>query len=110
MKAAWYAVSFLAVVNLLALALCAAWLWRTDRLDASRVHQVRELFARTIAEEQADAQAALDAAGAMKHWRPIVWAAAPNNWAFLRRFSSRNVSPPVACSTRPTCSRVSSRP
>lgn len=55
MKSIWQAVSFLAVVHLLTLGLFGAWLWRSGRLDGSRVRQVREIFARTIAQEQSEA-------------------------------------------------------
>jgi len=58
MKTIWSIVSFLAVVNLLALATFAAWLWHSDRLDGERVQQVRELFSMTIPEAQAAAKRA----------------------------------------------------
>ena len=53
MKTIWSIVSFLAVVNLLALTTFAVWLWHSDRLDGERVQQVRELFSMTIPEAQA---------------------------------------------------------
>jgi flagellar motility protein MotE (MotC chaperone) len=56
MKALWNAVSFVAVINLLTLALFAGWLWRTDRLSADRVNAVRDMFSLTVA-EAADADA-----------------------------------------------------
>ena len=58
MKTLWNVVSFLAVVHLLALALFVGWLWQTDRLDDRRVQAVRSIFASTIAENEAQAQAA----------------------------------------------------
>jgi hypothetical protein len=61
-KSLWQAVSFLAVVHLLTLSLFAAWLWRSDRLDGDRVRQVREIFSRTIAEEQSANEGDLEVA------------------------------------------------
>ncbi len=43
--------SFMAIVNLLAVLIFVAWLWGTDRLSRDRIDQVRELFAITNAEE-----------------------------------------------------------
>ncbi|MHC5006804.1 MAG: hypothetical protein ACYTGF_05535 [Planctomycetota bacterium] len=62
MKTAWNIVSFLAVVHLLALLMFAGWLWQTDRLDGTRMTELRALFAPTLAEartavEQADLEA-----------------------------------------------------
>ncbi|MCZ6836366.1 MAG: hypothetical protein O7G85_11380 [Planctomycetota bacterium] len=54
MKSLWTVMSFLAIVNLLALMLFGGWLWRSDRLNLDRVHQVRELFAPTITQVQMD--------------------------------------------------------
>jgi hypothetical protein len=48
-------VSFLAVVNLLALSLFVVWLWGSQRLDQQRLVALRELFAPTIPEERAAA-------------------------------------------------------
>lgn len=53
----WNIVSFLAVVNLLALVGFAGWLWTSGRLDAQRIHDIRDRFALTIAEETAAAKA-----------------------------------------------------
>jgi hypothetical protein len=62
MKTAWNIVSFLAVVHLLALLMFAGWLWHTDRLDGSRVAELRALFAPTLTEARAAVeQADLDA-------------------------------------------------
>lgn len=63
MKALWSAVSFLSVVHLLALVLFVGWLWRTDRLSAQRVQQLRDVFGPTIAEELAREAAAEKAQG-----------------------------------------------
>ena len=52
-KSLWNILSFLAVVNLLALAIFIAWLWQSDRLSASRVQQLRDMLSVTIAEEKA---------------------------------------------------------
>jgi flagellar motility protein MotE (MotC chaperone) len=62
MRTAWNALSFLAVVHLLALLMFVGWLWRTDRLDAQRVQDVRALFAATTAERDAAAEAAAEQA------------------------------------------------
>lgn len=59
MKTLWNIVSFLAVVHLLALAMFLAWLWKSERLDGRRIHQLREMLAMTI--PQADAVAAGEA-------------------------------------------------
>lgn len=64
MKAAWNAVSFLAVAHLLALLMFVGWLWQSGRLSQERVNTVRELFALTIDEAEqaaiaADAEAQL---------------------------------------------------
>lgn len=62
MKTLWKSLSFLAVVNLLALALFAGWLWQSDRVDFERIERVRAMFATTItAEQQAAADADVDA-------------------------------------------------
>ncbi len=50
MKTLWNIVSFLAVVHLLAVVMFVAWLWRSDRLDGRRIHQLREMLAMTIPE------------------------------------------------------------
>jgi hypothetical protein len=51
MRTAWNITSFLAVVNLLALLMCAGWLWQTGRLDSQRIATIRELLSITIADE-----------------------------------------------------------
>ena len=56
MKKLWDLVSFLAVVNLLALLAVTGWLWTSGRLDVERLRDVRDLLAMTLEEE-----AALDA-------------------------------------------------
>ena len=55
MRTVWNMISFLAVVNLLALAMFITWMWQTDRLDARRVEEVRAMLAMTIPQEQAAA-------------------------------------------------------
>ena len=63
MKIAWNMISFLAVVNLLALSMFIAWMWHTERLDAQRVEELRAMLAMTIPEaEAAAARAAEDEA------------------------------------------------
>lgn len=56
MKTLWNVVSFLAVVHLLALLMFAAWLWQSQRLTASRLQEMRALFA--ISAPQAEQAAA----------------------------------------------------
>lgn len=53
MKTIWNAISFLAAVNLLALALFAGWLWQTGRLNRDRIDAARALFSPTIDETAA---------------------------------------------------------
>ncbi|GEM_PF-2338349 len=64
MKSLWNLISFMAVVNLLALLMFGGWLWRTERLDVNRIHQMRDMLAMTISEEAAahEEQSQLDAA------------------------------------------------
>jgi hypothetical protein len=45
MKSMWNVVSFLAVVNLLALTIVGIWLWKSHRLDGARLADIRELLA-----------------------------------------------------------------
>jgi hypothetical protein len=61
MRTLWNAVAFLAVVNLLAIALAAGWLHRTGRLDRERIEAVREIFRRPIADVEAERIAADEA-------------------------------------------------
>lgn len=67
MRTLWNGLSFLAVVNLLALLILAGWLWQSGRLDVDRARAVRDVLAPTIAEEEAAAvkqeMAVLEAAG-----------------------------------------------
>lgn len=58
MKTAWSAVSFLAVVHLLALLMLIGWLWQTDRLDGRRLEDLRAMFSRTVIEDRTAAEAA----------------------------------------------------
>ena len=58
MRTLWNAVSFLAVVNLLALLILAGWLWRSDRVDGGRLRQIRAMLAETVGDEQARLAAA----------------------------------------------------
>lgn len=44
MKSMWNAVSFLAVVNLIALVIVGLWLWKSHRLDGARLADIRELL------------------------------------------------------------------
>lgn len=56
MKTLWNAVSFVAVVNLIALLLIVAWLWQSQRLNGERVQKLRTMLAVTIPAEQAEAE------------------------------------------------------
>jgi hypothetical protein len=53
MKAAWTAISVLAIANLLAIGGFFLWLKNSDRINVERVHAVRALFSQTIAQENA---------------------------------------------------------
>jgi hypothetical protein len=64
MRFVWNLVSFLAVVNLLALLMVGAWLWHSKRLDRERIHAVRELLSTTIPAEQEAAEKARQQAAA----------------------------------------------
>lgn len=62
LRSLWNGVSFLAVVNLLAILLFVGWLWQSQRLDRQRIQSVRELLAMTIPEQaQAEEEAAIKA-------------------------------------------------
>jgi len=76
MKTLWNAVSFMAVVHLLAMAMFAGWLWRSQRFSADRAQQVKDIFALTIPQQEAseaDAAAAAEAEAleAAQHARQI---------------------------------------
>jgi len=60
MRALWNVVSFVAVVNLLAVIMFGGWLWQSGRLDVDRFRRMREMLGMTIAQERA-AQAAAEA-------------------------------------------------
>ncbi len=62
MKTAWNMISFLAVVNLLALVLFTAWLWQSGRLDRRRIDAVRDMLSQTIQAEAEAQQAAAETA------------------------------------------------
>ena len=46
-------------MNLLAVGMVLVWLWRTDRLDRSRLQDVREVFSETITARQEAAEEGL---------------------------------------------------
>lgn len=52
MKSLWTAVSFLAVVNLLALLMFTGWLYQTDRLNEARLNALRDLFRLPVSEAE----------------------------------------------------------
>lgn len=54
MRTLWTMLSVLAVANLLALTAFVAWLGATDRLDVTRVREVREVFSLTLTQRQAE--------------------------------------------------------
>jgi hypothetical protein len=64
MKLLWGIVSFLAVVNLLAVLIFTGWLWQSNRLDRGRIDQVREMIAIPIHEVEAAREAAAEEAKA----------------------------------------------
>ena len=51
MRSLWSIVSFLAVVNLLALMLLIGWLWQSGRLNPERLREVRALLAAPVLDE-----------------------------------------------------------
>lgn len=63
MKTLWSAVSFLAVVHLLAVLGLIGWLWQSGRLNEDRINSVRELLSPTVEEVRRaeEEQAELDA-------------------------------------------------
>jgi hypothetical protein len=50
MKTTWNVISFLAVVNLMAIVLFVMWLWQSDRLSGDRIELLRETFGPTVTE------------------------------------------------------------
>lgn len=58
MKGVWILISTLALANFLAMVGLVGWLKATDRLDASRIATVREMFSTTVSAERAAADAA----------------------------------------------------
>ncbi|MBC03957.1 MAG: hypothetical protein CMJ34_11755 [Phycisphaerae bacterium] len=58
MRTIWSTLSFLAVVNMLAILLAVGWLYQSGRIDTDRLERVRELFGSTIADERAAREAA----------------------------------------------------
>lgn len=83
MKAIWTILSVLAVANLLALGALVGWLRTSDRLDVTRVREVRKLLSETVSarkarEDEAAARATADekaAAEKAKEGQPPVGAA-----------------------------------
>ena len=56
MKSLWNAVSFLAVVHLLALLAFGGWLWQSGRVNAERIDAIRTMLAPTVEEVLAAAE------------------------------------------------------
>lgn len=54
MRSLWLAVSVLAVANVLAFVAVVGWLKASDRIDRARLEQVRQLFAKTVKETNAE--------------------------------------------------------
>jgi len=52
MKRLWNAVSFVAVVNLLAMTMFGLWLWQSGRMDVERLRRLKEMLGQTIEAEQ----------------------------------------------------------
>jgi flagellar motility protein MotE (MotC chaperone) len=57
MKTLWNIVSFIAIVNLLALVFLVGWLVANDRLNLDRARSIRTMLASTVAAETAEAEA-----------------------------------------------------
>lgn len=57
MKSIWTALSILAIANVVGLLAFFGWLKATDRLDRTRVEQVRQLFAPTVGEVKTQEEA-----------------------------------------------------
>ena len=64
MKMLWNGLSFLAVINLLAILLFVGWLYQTGRLSDERIQEIRETLATTVAEETQLEQTAAEQAEA----------------------------------------------
>ena len=62
MRSLWNTLSFLAVVNLLALGLFVGWLGWSGRLSTERMRELRALFEPTVADADAAAELAADEA------------------------------------------------
>jgi len=58
MKSLWTAISIIAVANLLALLGVVGWLKTSDRLDAARLRDVRQLFTKTVAQVKSEEEQA----------------------------------------------------
>lgn len=63
MRTLWNVISFLAIVNLLALLLVIGWLWNSKRLTMDRMREIRASLAQTLPEAEASAKKAADLAG-----------------------------------------------
>jgi hypothetical protein len=71
----WNGISFLAVVNLLALLMVGTWLWRSGRLDRDRVLEIKGMLATPIAEVAAaedEAAKAAEAEAEAARARPVI--------------------------------------
>lgn len=64
MRSLWSTLSFLAVVNMLAILLAIGWLYQSGRIDQDRLDQVREIFRLSVDDQrsQLEEQAAQEAA------------------------------------------------
>ncbi len=66
MKAIWNAISIIAIANLIAIVGLVGWLKTSDRLDASRLREVRQLFSKTVSQVKAEEEQAKAAAEVQK--------------------------------------------
>ena len=66
MKSIWLILSTIALANLLALAGFVGWLGATGRLEGDRVEKIRQIFAKPVAAEAAEAEAMTVADAAAK--------------------------------------------
>jgi hypothetical protein len=75
MKKLWNTLSFLAVVNLLAVGMLLAWLWKTGRIDRDRLLEIKTMLATTVADETEATEAEIAAAAAAESTEAMTSAA-----------------------------------
>ena len=55
MRTLWNAITFLAVVNLLALLIVVGWLWQSGRLTSARAYDIRSMLSTTVGQASEEA-------------------------------------------------------